>query len=88
MDEVSEYTPEAVVTVSFGEKLVKAVKDGFRSAGEFLSGLVLWLVEALPTLVIIAVIGFGIFMAVRPAIRKRRARKEEKKARKENEKNV
>lgn len=88
VDEVSEYTPEAVVTVSFGEKLVKAVKDGFRSAGEFLSGLVLWLVEALPTLVIIAVIGFGIFMAVRPAIRKRRARKEEKKARKENEKNV
>ena len=88
VDEVSEYTPEAVVTVSFGEKLAKAVKDGFRSAGEFLSGLVLWLVEALPTLVIIAVIGFGIFMAVRPAIRKRRARRAEKKAQKENEKNV
>ena len=88
VDEVSEYTPEAVVTVSFGEKLAKAVKDGFRSAGEFLSGLVLWVVEALPTLVVIAVIGFGIFMAVRPAIRKRRARRAEKKAQKENEKSV
>ncbi len=87
VDEVSDYTPPAVVTKTFGEKLVQAVKNGFRSAGEFLSDLVLWLVEALPTIVIAAAILFGVFAAVRPAIKKRRAKRAEKKAQKEQEEN-
>ena len=87
VDEVSEYTPQAVVTKTFGEKLVQALKNGFRSAGEFLSDLVLWLVEALPTILIVAVIIFGIFAAVRPAIKKRKAKRAEKKAQKEQKEN-
>lgn len=87
VDEVSEYTPQAVVTKTFGEKLLQALKNGFRSAGEFLSDLVLWLVEALPTIVLAAAIILGIFAAVRPAIKKRRAKRAEKKAQKEQKEN-
>jgi hypothetical protein len=87
VDEVSEYTPQAVVTKTFGEKLVQALKNGFRFAGEFLSDLVLWLVEALPTIVLAAAIIFGIFAAVRPAIKKRRAKRAERKAQKEQKEN-
>lgn len=87
VDEVSEYTPQAVVTKTFGEKLLQALKNGFRSAGEFLSDLVLWLVEALPTIVLAAAIIFGIFAAARPAIKKRRAKRAEKKAQKEQKEN-
>lgn len=83
VNEVAEYTPEQTVNPSFGERFVKAVRNGFRSAGEFLSGFVLWLVEALPTLVIIAAIAFALFTAVRCAIRKRRAKRGEKQAQKE-----
>ena len=79
VEEVAEYTPEAIVKPSFGQKFVKAVKDGFKTAGEVISGFVLWLVEALPTLVIAAAVIFVLFLLIRSAVRKRKAKKTEKK---------
>ena len=79
VEEVAEYTPETVVKPSFGQKLVKAVKDGFSTAGEVVSGFVLWLLEALPTLILVSAVIFGAFLLIRSAVRKRKAKKAEKK---------
>ena len=79
VEEVAEYTPETIVKPSFGQKFVKAVRDGFKTAGEVISGFVLWLVEALPTLVIAAAVIFALFLLVRSFVRKRKAKKAEKK---------
>lgn len=79
VEEVAEYTPETIVKPSFGQKLVKAVKDGFSTAGDVISGFVLWLLEALPTLIMAAAVLFAAFLLIRSAVRKRKAKKEEKK---------
>ena len=79
VEEVSEYTPESLVNPSFGQKFVNAVKDGFKNAGSVISGFVLWFVEALPTLVIAVAVIFAVFLLLRSAFRKRKAKKTEKK---------
>lgn len=53
LQEVEEYTPQTLVQPSYGEKLLAAVKYGFESVGDFFAGLLLWFVEALPSLVLI-----------------------------------
>ena len=78
IEEVSEYTPESLVNPSFGQRFVKAVKDGFENAGEVISGFVLWLVEALPTLIVAAAVIFAAVLLVRSAVRKRKAKKAKK----------
>lgn len=79
VEEVYEYTPESLVNPSFGQKLGSAVKDGFETAGAVISGFVLWFVEALPTLVIFAAVVFVLFLLIRSRVRKRRAKKVQKK---------
>ena len=78
VEEVAEYTPETVIKPSFSQKFVKAVKDGFSAAGAAVSSFVLWLVEALPTLIIAAAVIFGAFLLIRSSVRKRKAKKTEK----------
>ena len=81
--EVQEYTPEKVTKLSYGQELALAFKDALKNAGQFFKDLLVWLVSALPTLVILA----ALFFACRPLVRKlaagfraRRARRREEKS--------
>ncbi len=80
--EVEVYTPTASVTRSFGEKLGDAFSDGWHSFTNAIENFVLWFVEALPHLIIWAVIIFAVIMIVR----KSKPRRQEKKAMREAEK--
>jgi len=80
ISEVTEYTPTPTVTLSFGEKLVKAARSGFVSAVDFLEELVLWLAEALPTLVILVVLIILALIPGKKAVRALKARRAARKA--------
>jgi len=69
VEEVEVYTQTETIKHSFGEKLGQAAKDGLRSVVDFLEELVLWLTEALPTLVILGALG-ALVAAVIKRIRK------------------
>ena len=51
--EVREYTPEIKEEPSYWEELKEALKDGFENAGEILKGLLVFLIEILPVLIIL-----------------------------------
>ena len=82
VSEVSEYTPTETVKVTYGEKLAAAVKNGLKSVGNFFADFLLWLVEALPTLIILAVIAVVIIIIIRKTRGRREARKEKRALRK------
>ncbi len=82
ISEVSEYTPTDPVKVTYGEKLGAAVKNGLKSVGDFFADFLLWFVEALPTLLILAAIAFGIVIILRKTRGKREARREKRAQRK------
>lgn len=79
VQEVGEYTEQQAVTVSYGQRLLNAFTDSLKGVGRFFKNLLVFLVSALPTLVILAVL----FFALRPLFRKlsvnAKARKEAKK---------
>ena len=77
VQEVQEYTPEA--KLSFGEQLRLALVRGVKGIGEFFRDLLLWLLEALPALLILAAFVVLIVFLVRRLLR-RRAEKRAKKA--------
>ena len=86
--EVQVYTPEAVTRMTYGQELARAFTDALKNAGQFFKDLLVWLVSAIPTLVILAALVF----ACRPLLRKllarlkaRRARRSEAKAAKKAE---
>lgn len=80
IDEVEEYTPEQETKISYGRELWLTFVDAIKGAGRFLKGLLLFIVSALPTLAILAVI----FFVFRPLLKKLVAKmKEKSKARKE-----
>jgi hypothetical protein len=64
--EVQAYTPETVTKLSYGQKLWRTFTDALENTGEFFKNLLLFLVSAIPTLVILAVL----FFVFRPLIRK------------------
>ena len=74
VSEVTVYTPEA--TLSYGQRLGLAIRNGLKSTGEFFSNFLLWFLEALPALVILAVIVVAVIVIIRRARKKRRASKE------------
>lgn len=74
VEEVTEYSPSA--EISYGERLWLSLKNGLKSVGEFLSDFLVWLVGALPTLVILAIL----FIALRPLLRKWNLRRRERRA--------
>lgn len=80
IQEVEEYTPQTVVQPSYGEKLMAAVQNGFEAVGDFFSNLLLWLVEALPSLILIAAL---LFVLVK-LFKLRRLRKAKKKLAKDS----
>ena len=76
LNEVKVYTPEPERRVSYGEELWGALKDGVESLVDFFKGFLVWLAEALPTLIVLVPLGW---LLVR-LIRKLRARRKAKKA--------
>ena len=78
VEEVQEYTPEA--KMSFGEQLSLALSRGFKSVGEFFRDLLLWLLEALPALIVLAAFVVLVFFLVRRIRRRAKARREKKLA--------
>ena len=89
VQEVKEYTPEEKVNPTYGEELRKALKDGFRNAGEFLKNLLVFLVEILPVLVILVPLAWLVIWLIRKLFRgsgERRAARAEKKRQKQAEK--
>ena len=92
LNEVKEYTPETPVQLGYGERLVRAFRDGLRSVGSFFKDFLLWFVEALPTLVLLAVLlivllplGKKLSRRSRERRAARKAAKAEKKEQKERE---
>lgn len=84
--EVREYTPETPVTISYGERLGRAWKNGLQAVGEFFRDFLLWFVEALPTLVILAVLALALLPLARKLHRRAKAKRAAKKAAKQEEK--
>ena len=72
--EVREYTPE--VEQSFGEQLVRSLRQGWTNTVEFIKSALLWLLESLPVLVLLAVL----ILIARVLIRKWTKKRREKKA--------
>jgi len=70
LQEVQVYTPEAVTRLTYGQELVQAFVNSLKGAGEFFKELLLFLVSAIPTLVILA----ALFFLCRPLVRKLRAK--------------
>ena len=81
VSEVTVYTPEA--TLTYGQRLGLAVRNGLKGTAEFFSEFLLWFLEALPALVILAALIVLVIVIVRKTRKKRRARKAAEKAAKE-----
>lgn len=77
IEEVREYTPEA--KLSFGQQLALALSRGLKGIGEFFRDLLLWLVEALPALLILGFVVFLVVLLIR-RIRRGRAAKRAQRA--------
>ena len=72
--EVSEYTPEP--QQSYGQELWQALTGAFRDLGQFFKDLLVFLVSAIPTILVLT----ALFFIFRPLFRKLAARRLEKKA--------
>ena len=82
VQEVREYTPETVEQPGYGKQLWMSLKDGLEGVGEFFKDFLVWLVGALPTLLVLTVLFFVLRPLLRKAGEKRKARREAKKAEK------
>lgn len=81
IQEVEVYTPTAATQRSFGEKISDAFRDSWKGFGRGCQNFAVWLVYALPTLLVLAFIGggiIGIVVAARKADRKRKQAAAEK----------
>ena len=82
VQEVSEYTDTPAPTLSYGQRLWRSLKDGLYGVGRFFQNFLLWLVGALPALVIIAVL----IIILRPLFKKLRAKHRLRKEKKHKDK--
>lgn len=73
INEVTVYTPEA--KMSYAQQLGLAIRSGLQGTADFFSGLLLWLLEALPALIVLAVIVFVIVLIVKKSVKKSREKK-------------
>ena len=78
--EVSEYTPEP--QQSYGQELWQALTGAFRNLGQFFKDLLVFLVSAVPTILVLT----ALFFIFRPLFRKLAARRREKKAQRQQAK--
>ena len=78
LQEVRDYTQTAPVQRSFWERLGDSFGDGWSGFARGVQNFIIWFAGALPTLILLAVFGTGIFFGVRKARKKRKAAKAEK----------
>ena len=78
--EVSEYTPEP--QQSYGQELWQALTGAFKDLGQFFKDLLVFLVSAIPTILVLT----ALFFIFRPLFRKLAARRREKKAQRQQAK--
>ncbi len=78
LKEVTVYTPEAKMT--FWQQLKLAVKNGLSGAGDFIKGLVLFLAEALPILVVVLPLIWLVVFIIRKIFKGSKARREKREA--------
>ena len=90
LKEVREYTPEAENKLSYGQRLWRSLLDGLKGVAEFFEELLLWLVGALPALLILALLWLLLRKPVKKWFIKRReaaaARREKKQTAKAEKK--
>ena len=72
LTEVVEYTEISEEPHSFGERFVSAVSESLSDFGDGVQDFVIWLVYALPGLLVFAVIVLVIVLLIRRAVRKNR----------------
>ena len=80
--EVQVYTPATVTKISYGEELRRAFTDALKNAGQFFKDLLVFLVSAIPTLVILAVLFFVFRPLLKKLHQKAKARREARAAQK------
>lgn len=73
LQEVEELTSPTATQRTYGEKLRDGLSDTLSDVGRFFSNLLLWIVSALPVLVILAVIAAVAAILIRRGIRRRRS---------------
>ena len=78
LNEVIEYT-DVTDPITYGERIADAFKDSWEDFGEGCQNFSIWFVGAIPTLLVLAVIGGAITLIVLTIVRKPRAKKEDKK---------
>lgn len=74
IEEVQEYTPEAVEKLGFGRQLWLALRDGCRGFVSLLKDAVLWLVAALPVLLVLAAAAVVVIVSLRRRAKKKAAK--------------
>ncbi len=80
--EVQVYTPATVTKISYGEELWLTFTDALKNAGQFFKDLLVFLVSAIPTLVILAVLFFVFRPLLKKLHQKAKARREARAAKK------
>ncbi len=81
IQEVEIYTPTTTTQRTFGEKIGDAFRDSWKNFGRGWQNFTVWLVYAIPTILVLAVIAaaiIGIVVGARKADRKRRDAKKAK----------
>lgn len=76
--EVIEYT-DVTDPITYGERIADAFKDSWEDFGEGCQNFSIWFVGAIPTLLVLAVIGGGITLIVLTVIHKSKTKKTENK---------
>lgn len=69
--EVATFSPESE---SFGSRIKTSFLDGWSGFASFWASFAVWLVGALPTLLVLAALGVGLFFPARALLRRRRAK--------------
>lgn len=76
LNEVRDYTPEPEEELSYGQELLRSFRSGFAGLGSFFKGLLLFLAAAAPTLVLLALLGYGLYRLLRASAPRRQARRQ------------
>lgn len=75
VEEVEEYTPEASIQPSYGEKLIDALEDGISGFVGFVGDAFIALVGALPAILVLATFIMGLLFGIRHRKNKKKAAK-------------
>lgn len=78
VEEVRDYTPEAAE--SFGQRLWQSLVGGLKAALDFIKEALVFIVGALPLLIVLGVIVFAVVLVIKKLRKTRKARKEKKNA--------